>query len=108
MKTLIENIAANIAIYGMMILLISGIAYGAELINENMSNPNPTEQVFTFEEEEYIDDIPFDTESVAEAYNYEKSLNVEYQFTDEAYVDDIPFDTNKVAYEDNDTYASVK
>jgi hypothetical protein len=108
MKTLTENIAANIAIYGFLILLLTGLAYGAELFSENVTDEKSEEQVFVFEEEEYIDDIPFDTEAIAEAYNYENSLKVEYEFNDEAYVDDIPFDTYKVAYDDNPTYASVK
>ena len=107
MKTLIENIAANIAIYGMLILMITGIAYGAEMIDKNVDADQPQTE-FSFEDEEYIDDIPFNTEAIAEAYQYEQSLQVEYQFADEAYVDDIPFNTNKIAYADNDTYASVK
>ncbi len=61
MKTLIENTAANIAIYSLLILLISGIAYGAEMIDNNNTDVSPPLTELTFEEEEYIDDIPFDT-----------------------------------------------
>lgn len=46
---------------------------------------------FTFAEESYIDDIPFDTEMIA--------LNTEFAYADydEEAIDDIPFDTEIVA-----------
>ena len=43
---------------------------------------------FNFNEEAYIDDIPFDTEII-----FDQLMNPEFSFEDEAYVDDIPFNT---------------
>lgn len=47
-----------------------------------------TETNFNFEQEEYIDDIPFDTEQVI--------LENTFKMEKEEYIDDIPFDTKKV------------
>jgi len=48
--------------------------------------------VMTFQEEEYIDDIPFDTEEVVNEISLTK-------MEEEGYIDDIPFDTEKVVRE---------
>ena len=57
---------------------------------------------FNLEEEEYVDDIPFDTESISDnqpvyldAVFYE-GMNVEFQLKDESYIDDIPFNTSDI------------
>lgn len=49
------------------------------------------------EEEAYINDIPFSTETVVANYLYAKALNETFEFEEEAYIDDIPFDTKCVA-----------
>lgn len=49
------------------------------------------EATFELEEEEYIDDIPFDIEKVI--------LQQTFKMEDEEYIDDIPFDTEKVVEE---------
>lgn len=54
---------------------------------------------FYFEEEEYVDDIPFDTKCVSANCKYKKAIAVEYLFEEEGYVDDIPFDTEKISEE---------
>jgi hypothetical protein len=65
-----------------------------------------------FEEEAYVDDIPFNTSYVASAaavYDMEEEayvddipfntvLVVNYEMEDEASIDDIPFDTEAIAY----------
>ena len=51
---------------------------------------NATE--FQFEEEAYVDDIPFDTEMVVHLLT-----NSDYNFEEEAYVDDIPFNTADIS-----------
>ena len=56
------------------------------------STPN-----FEFEEEAYINDIPFNTEEVVANYLYEKALSDTFEFEEEVYIDDIPFDTYEVA-----------
>ena len=51
--------------------------------------------VLTMEEEEYINDIPFDTEAIAK-----KALNkeqfIEMVLEEEEYINDIPFNTAKI------------
>lgn len=57
---------------------------------------------FDMEEEEYVDDIPFDTESVADknvaflSAAFIQGMSVEFTLEDEGYIDDIPFDTSAV------------
>ena len=50
-----------------------------------------------FEDEAYIDDIPFNTEEIAANYLYEKALTVEFEMAEEEYIDDIPFNTRNIA-----------
>ncbi|MEJ2595218.1 MAG: hypothetical protein P8100_08880 [bacterium] len=49
-----------------------------------------------FEEESYVDDIPFDTEAIAGESLYQAALAIEFGLTDEENVNDIPFNTSKV------------
>lgn len=110
MKTKIETAVASLVIYGLLILLLSGIAYGSEPAAGGLEMVDSTQVnvEYTFEEEAYIDDIPFNTETLADAYIYQESLKVEYQFADEAYVDDIPFNTQSAISETHHTFASIK
>ena len=64
-------------------------------------------------EEYYIDDIPFDTESIVNMFEYEKAVNTVYLMDDEDYIDDIPFNTYTIAQgsikaRGRKEYASVK
>jgi len=95
MKNIAQSLTVSAALYTLLFLLIASIAFGSELKLNNNSKVVPQE--IAFEEEEYIDDIPFDTEAIAEAYFLNESMNVEFNFEEEAYVDDIPFDTKSVA-----------
>lgn len=52
---------------------------------------------FDFEEESYIEDIPFDTECVTTNCKYKKAMSVVFEMEDEKYVNDIPFDTKNIA-----------
>ena len=49
------------------------------------------------QEEEYVDDIPFNTELIATQTVYIDAVEVAYAFEAEAYVDDIPFNTKYIA-----------
>jgi hypothetical protein len=49
------------------------------------------------ETESYINDIPFNTNKIAEKTLYENAISVEFYLEDEEYVDDIPFNTKKIA-----------
>ena len=53
--------------------------------------------VFNLEEEEYIDDIPFDTGCVTSDCLYHKAVSVDFQIEDDNYVDDIPFNTECIS-----------
>ena len=46
-----------------------------------------------FEEEAYINDIPFNTASIAASYDYNTALSVLFEMEEEAYIDDMHFNT---------------
>ena len=50
-----------------------------------------------FDEEAYVDDIPFKTDRVVKMYNYTNAVNTDYTFEEEANINDIPFNTKSVA-----------
>ena len=52
-----------------------------------------------FEEEAYVDDIPFNTKAVVENHTMKKAMETDYDMAEEAYVDDIPMDTRWIAGE---------
>ena len=55
-----------------------------------------TMAVVNFENEAYIDDIPFDTEAIFNEVVIERNL-VEFNFDDKEYINDTPFDTKVIA-----------
>jgi len=54
--------------------------------------------IFEMEQEQYIDDIPFNTEKVASQIILENAINQEFSLTEEN-INDIPFNTYEVASE---------
>ena len=54
------------------------------------------ENEFSFEDEEYINDIPFNIDHILEQYKTEKRLCKDFYFDEEEYIDDIPFNTKIV------------
>lgn len=52
---------------------------------------------FDFEEEAVIDDIPFNTGNIVINYNFELALNSNFNFPEEEQIDDIPFKTSIIA-----------
>ena len=50
-----------------------------------------------FEEEAYVNDIPFNTAEIVANYNYVQSTLVVYEMEEENYIDDIPFNTEYIA-----------
>ncbi len=44
-----------------------------------------------FEEEQYIDDIPFNVEEIAKQARFEMAIAADFSFSDEEYIDDMPF-----------------
>ncbi len=51
----------------------------------------------THEKERYINDIPFNTEDVADAVRFELAMDLVFEMEDEEYIDDVPFDTSCVS-----------
>ena len=85
----------------------NALAVNSEFEDENYIDDIPfdTEWVvnklmqpeFNFEDEAYIDDIPFNTACVAADCKYKKAFSVLFDLEDENYIDDIPFDTRLIA-----------
>lgn len=110
MKTLINNTVRALLIYALPILFVASALLGFNLgyaPSEDLSE-NKDSIEFVMEEEAYIDDIPFDTEKIAQRALYNESQKETYQFEDEAYIDDIPFDTEEIALKQGQTFASAQ
>jgi hypothetical protein len=75
MKTLAPTITISIAFYGMLIFMLSTISFGFNVMTDEPVHldANLKEMVIDFEEEAYIDDIPFDTKRIAEDYLKEEN-----------------------------------
>jgi hypothetical protein len=54
-----------------------------------MLSANLNASLVNFNEESYIDDIPFNTECVSANCCYHKAISVEFNFEEEQYIDDI-------------------
>ena len=74
--------------------LLTYYFFPTEVFNDIVAEYNLSE--FTFEDEEYINDICFDTRCVTIDCLYTKAVSVDFQLEEEQYVDDIPFDTECV------------
>ncbi|HJN05417.1 MAG TPA: hypothetical protein QF480_02270 [Bacteroidales bacterium] len=48
---------------------------------------------YYFDEEEYINDIPFNTNNISAEANYLKAIEKDFDFEQESFIDDIPFNT---------------
>ena len=83
MKTLIHTTA----LLAIIAVVFTSKSFASEI--------NPTN--FAFEEETYIDDIPFNTASVVASYKYEQAVSVVFVMADEAYINDITINTEIVA-----------
>jgi hypothetical protein len=95
MKTKARSLSASAALYTIIFLCIASVAFGSELkLDNNIEDAPP---VMVFEEEEYIDDIPFNTQAIAEACALNETMQVAFDFEEETYVDDIPYNTCEVA-----------
>ena len=58
---------------------------------------NLNNSVFQFEDEAYIDDIPFNTASINAQYLYEEAIAEDYNFEEESDIIDMPFETEVIA-----------
>ncbi len=75
-----------------ILILLSLIAF-----NTNSAVTSLPEKEFYLEEEEYVDDIPFNTCKIAADGMMEEAMAVEFTMEDEETVNDLPFDTEKIA-----------
>jgi hypothetical protein len=66
------------------------------LVVENTIESNALSE-FDFEDEAYIEDIPFDTECVTTNCRYKKAMAVVFEMEEENYINDIPFDIKNIA-----------
>ena len=62
-----------------------------EIYNDFTTENNLLE--FTFEEEKYIDDIPFDTKCISINCLFQAAISIDFTIEEEEYIDDIPFNT---------------
>ena len=58
---------------------------------------NMVDATFNFEEEKYINDIPFNTYEIAFEASTSDSDNFNFEIEEEAYINDIPFDTRSIS-----------
>ena len=75
------------------------VLYKTEVIAQDFIYAVAGSQEFEMEEESYVNDIPFNTDSLSKVYLSEKALEEDFEMEEEAYVDDIPFDTYSVVSE---------
>ena len=91
MKT-IKNILAGFAI---ALLILGGTAFASQ-VDSSALYDNAT---LVLPEEEYVNDIPFNTTKIAVEAQYQKAIQVPFTVPAEEEVNDIPFDTHKIAME---------
>jgi hypothetical protein len=60
---------------------------------------------FKLQDESYINDIPFNTKAVVTNYNYTEALLVVFELEEENLIEDIPFNTGRIAENHNYTKA---
>ena len=104
MKTLTGKLTLALAIIlstyifaSATIITLNGISEAkTTIINNSLSNyEKATSVVYDFEDEEYINDIPFGTDTSCVESEYQKAITVDFEFEEELYIDDIPFVTQK-------------
>lgn len=89
MKT-IKNILAAFAI---ALLVLSGTAFAHQTLSINHSENTS----FLLPEEQYVNDIPFNTAKIAVEAQYQKAIQVQFAVPEEKDVNDIPFNTQEIA-----------
>jgi hypothetical protein len=86
----IKNILAGFAI---ALLILGGTAFASQADSSALYD-NAT---MILPEEEYVNDIPFNTAKIAAEAQYQKAIQVPFTVPEEEEVNDIPFDTHKIA-----------
>lgn len=89
MKT-IKNTLTGFAI---ALMILGGTAFANQADSSNLSE----NAAFALPEEQYVNDIPFNTAKVAVEAQYQKATEVLFQVPKDKDVNDIPFNTQKIA-----------
>lgn len=103
MKALTKKttIILTIAILGVSYIFASAalinISTNPDVINIELNKPisdfeKALSVQYNFEEEEFINDIPFDTQEVKIKNEYQQAINVDFCFEDEATIIDFPYE----------------
>jgi len=107
MKTL--NKYFTLIALALFMITTSAIASGVEFEDECYINDIPfnTAEVYNqimlnnidlaFEEEAYVNDIPFNTEVISKKIMFEEAMVVVFEIEEEDYINDIPFDTHALS-----------
>ena len=115
MDTKMKTLKSTIAIVAATALIFTGSVFAMDFNFEEEAYINDipfnTEEIvnmvslesptYDFEEETYINDIPFNTACITADCKYEVAIAENYQFEEESIVEDIPFDTRTVLTEKN-------
>ncbi len=88
MKT-VKNILAGFAI---ALVALSGSAFASTADSSYFSENNGAPV-----EEQYVNDIPFNTARIAAEVQYQKAVQVQFTVPEDKDVNDIPFNTEKIA-----------
>ena len=89
MKT-VKNILTGFAI---ALMIVGGTAF-ANQVDSSAFSENAT---YTLPEEQYVNDIPFNTAKLAVEAQYQKAIRVQFTVPQEKDVNDIPFNVQKIA-----------
>lgn len=88
MKT-IKNILTGFA---MALMILGGTAF-ANQVDSSAFSKNAT---YALPEEQYVNDIPFNTAKLAVEAQYQKAIQVQFTVPEEKDVNDIPFNVRKI------------
>ncbi|MBE0651940.1 MAG: hypothetical protein IH595_14020 [Bacteroidales bacterium] len=86
----IRNIVAGLSI---AIIALTGSAFAHQADSSYLTETTS----FAPQEEQYVNDIPFNTAKIAAETQYQKAIQVQFEAPEEKEVNDIPFDTEKIA-----------
>lgn len=81
--------------FAIALTILSGTAFAHQADSSNLSE----KATFALPEEQYVNDIPFNTAKVAVEAQYKQAIKVLFPVPEEKEINDIPFDTHKIAME---------
>ena len=108
MKTLAQSLTVSAAVYSLFFILLASLMAFGSGTETNPPAADAMQVSFYLEEEAYVDDIPFNTEAIAEKALFEQAMAADYDLEEESYIEDIPFNTAKIAEERLADLASAK